>query len=397
VGLRQLAWVACAPGAGAARFVAQSGGGAAAAAAAAVGASVAPHDAYWCKTAARLRCKLALGCGGGGGEGEGECAGEGEGDMAAAEAAAAAVAAGSTGPALPKSGDRGAATAAAIACLSPSLPYEARAAAMKALRDAAPAAVAAAMDVAALRRYVASTVLPGETRHSCSRRALELIASWTPAGSDGGGGFGGGAQDVAEWGVIEALASSSPNERVRCEALRCLGKMAAARICLWELETGRMHPAPPGLAGVGKQAASLVALIAAGASSMRSSDTREAAADALASSTLLACLPTAGAAAAAAAGGARAGGEDAAAPGPLLGEPILRAWLAAFELMEDEDEDVRDATAAAAAAAVGVAPDTQTEEALRRSFAVAAVRMARWPPYERYLVGRCRLTLSNLH
>lgn len=64
---------------------------------------------------------------------------------------------------------------------------------------------------------------------------------------------------------------------------------------------------------------------------MRSSDTREAAADALASSTLLACLPTA--AAADAAEGADA---DAAAPGPVLGEPILRAWLAALELMEDE-------------------------------------------------------------
>jgi hypothetical protein len=61
-------------------------------------------------------------------------------------------------------------------------------------------------------------------------------------------------------------------------------------------------------------------------------------------------------------------------------------WRAISAGPLDEDEEVRDATAAAAAAATGVAPDTQTEEALRRSFAVAAVRLARWPPYERYLV-----------
>jgi hypothetical protein len=62
------------------------------------------------------------------------------------------------------------------------------------------------------------------------------------------------------------------------------------------------------------------------------------------------------------------------------------AWLAAFELMEDEDDDVRDVAAGAAAAAAGVAADTQTEECLRRAFSVVATRMARWPPHERYLV-----------
>ena len=78
--------------------------------------------------------------------------------------------------------------------------------------------------------------------------------------------------------------------------------------------------------------------------------------------------------------------DEAPAPGPVFGEPVLFAWLAAFELMEDEDEDVRDVAAGAAAAAAGVAADTQTEEVLRRSFAVVSQRMARWPPYERYLI-----------
>jgi hypothetical protein len=77
---------------------------------------------------------------------------------------------------------------------------------------------------------------------------------------------------------------------------------------------------------------------------------------------------------------------EVAAFGPVLGEPILMAWLTAFELMEDEDDDVRDVAAAAAATGAGVATDTQTEECLRRCFAVVAARLARWPPYERYLI-----------
>ena len=120
---------------------------------------------------------------------------------------------------------------------------------------------------------------------------------------------------------------------------------------------------------------SLVALVRAGASPERPEDTRRAAAVALASSGALERLPPP----------FDASDPEAINPGPVTGEACLAAWLAAFELMEDEDEDVREVAAAAAAKAAGVASDTKTEEILRRSFRRVAARLARWPPYERYL------------
>ena len=60
---RALAWSACDPAAGTARFTRDSGGGDAARRAAAAGMSVAPADVEWCKIAARMRCALALGVG----------------------------------------------------------------------------------------------------------------------------------------------------------------------------------------------------------------------------------------------------------------------------------------------------------------------------------------------
>ena len=122
--------------------------------------------------------------------------------------------------------------------------------------------------------------------------------------------------------------------------------------------------------------ASLTGLIAAGASPERPADVRRAAASALAASTLLSRLPPAKVS-------DETVGENNA---PTLGEPILRAWLAAFTMMEDEDEDVRDvASRAATRPDVGVPSDAQTEATLRVAFANVADRLARWPPFERFL------------
>ena len=341
---RALAWSACDPAAGTSRFVRDSGGGDAARRAAAAGTSVAPADVEWCKIAARTRCALALGVG--------------------ADAP----------PASPPGADdarrRADATAAVVACLSPDLPYEARAAAMKALRDAGAAKVAAATDAAALRRRVARDVLPAETRHSCARRALRLMEDWDAfADADDA------EADDAEWATVSKLASASANERVRCAALRCLGRAARRRAAKIGDAARTSASSNPDRDRAVAEMSSLVALVRAGASPERPEDTRRAAAFALASSGALERLPPPFAAA----------DPEAINPGPATGEACLAAWLAAFELMEDEDEDVREVAAAAAAKAAGVASDTKTEEILRRSFRRVAARLARWPPYERYL------------
>ena len=142
-------------------------------------------------------------------------------------------------------------------------------------------------------------------------------------------------EDDAEWSIVERLASSDPNERVRCAAVACLGKLAASRVALWERSTksGTKND----------NAASLVALIEAGCSPERPEDVRRAAAEALKSSTLLSALPQSPG------GQKRTKDEDEGTiiyhddprDGPILGTPILSAWRSALELLEDEDEDVR--------------------------------------------------------
>ena len=87
---------------------------------------------------------------------------------------------------------------------------------------------------------------------------------------------------------------------------------------------------------------------------------------------------------------------------------MLNAWIVAFELLEDEDEDVRGIVASAVTSRrvwgnraspsdspmgklgkSGVSRDACTEECLRVAFAAVATRLARWPPYERYLLLTC--------
>ena len=346
---RAIAWSACDPAAGTARFTRDSGGGDARARAAAAGMSVAPADVEWCKIAARMRCALALGVGA-----------DAPPVVSFASATETSLGRGSLHP----TSLRADATAAVLACLSPDLPYEARAAAMKALRDAGASKVALATDPRALRRFVSRDALPAETRHSCVRRALRLMEDWD-AFAD--------ANDVeaddAEWATVTTLASASTNERVRCAALRCLGRAARRRAA--KISNPNADDADRAVA----EMSSLVALVRAGASPERPEDTRRAAAFALASSGALERLPPP----------FDASDPEAINPGPVTGEACLAAWLAAFELMEDEDEDVREVAAAAAAKAAGVASDTKTEEILRRSFRRVAARLARWPPYERYL------------
>jgi len=348
--------------------------------------SNAPHDVLWAKTAARLRVKLAL--------------------------------TGGVGPlAVDNYVSIGLTTTTLITgggALSSSVRYEARGSALKALRDAGVDVVDARLDLRALLGHVSSVVLPAERRHSCARRALRLVGDWTEragrtvdeSGDDrsasGDWSAGDDESEDAEWATVERLASADPNERTRCAAVACLGRLAAVRVNSWERSVfvadktrnpGR-DAANAANAAV-RRASTLVGLIAAGSSPERPEDVRRASATALAWSELLSRLPPA------------PGGQsrtkhpetndvvyhDDPSRGPALGEPVLRAWIVAFELLEDEDEDVRAVVATAAASErnrLGVPRDASTEECLRLAFAAVATRLARWPPYERYLLSTCR-------
>ena len=325
--------------------------------------SVAPHDVLWAKTAARLRTKLAL-----------------------------------TGGVGALRTDNyisvGLLTMTLISeTLSRSVRYEARGSSMKALRDAGVESVGAQLDVNMLRTHLANVVLPHESRHSCKRRALQLLGDWTEFSHAGENSSGGAMdrshaseEDDAEWSIVERLASSDPNERVRCAAVACLGKLAASRVALWE--RGRTKSGPKN-----DNAASLVALIEAGCSPERPEDVRRAAAEALKSSTLLSALPQSPG------GQKRTKDEDEGTiiyhddpqSGPILGAPILSAWRSALELLEDEDEDVRSVASDAVTAVSGlnIPRDVSTETCLRRAFKALAKRLARWPPYERWLLTSC--------
>ena len=347
---RALAWSACDPAAGTARFTRDSGGGDAARRAAAAGMSVAPADVEWCKIAARMRCALALGVGA-----------DAPPVVSFASATETSLGRGSLHP----ESLRADATAAVLACLSPDLPYEARAAAMKA---------------ASRRRRVEGGAGDGPSRASTIRiarrasRGDEAQLRETRVASDGGLGrvrgrerCRGGRRGV---GAVSKLASASTNERVRCAALRCLGR-AARRRAAKKMSNKDADDADRAVA----EMSSLVALVRAGASPSVRRIPVARRRRALASSGALERLPPP----------FDASDPEAINPGPVTGEACLAAWLAAFELMEDEDEDVREVAAAAAAKAAGVASDTKTEEILRRSFRRVAARLARWPPYERYL------------
>ena len=85
--------------------------------------------------------------------------------------------------------------------------------------------------------------------------------------------------DDAEWATVSKLASASTNERVRCAALRCLGR-AARRRAAKKMSNPDADDADRAVA----EMSSLVALVRAGASPERPEDTRRAAAVALASS-----------------------------------------------------------------------------------------------------------------
>ena len=267
--------------------------------------------------------------------------------------------------------------------------------------------------------HVSSVALPAERRHSCARRALRLVGDWTERAVDESGDDRSAGGDVsagddesedAEWATVERLASADPNERTRCAAVVCLGRLAAVRVNSWErsVVTAANKTKNPGRDAANanaanaavRRASTLVGLIAAGSSPERPEDVRRASATALAASALLSRLPPA------------PGGQsrtkdpetnevkfhDDPSAGPALGEPVLRAWIVAFELLEDEDEDVRSVVASAVTSRrvwgklgkSGVSRDASTEECLRVAFAAVATRLARWPPYERYLLLMCR-------
>ena len=265
------------------------------------GASVAPGDVAWFKTAARLRVTLALT--------EGAESEEVEGRSTTTRASPS----GPSGPSGARDSDSAAdsasataavvasATAAVIACLDPTAaPYEARHAAMKALRDADASLVRSRLDVRALRRTLATRLLPRETGHGCARRALQLLAAWSPTESPSYVSDEDAESDLevssACWDAAAELASASANERVRCAALRCLGAEFGARKKRREKKgtprrtqgaDSTFESAFESFESFAAGASTLAALIVAGSRPERPEDVRRAAADALARSGLL--------------------------------------------------------------------------------------------------------------
>ena len=334
--------------------------------------SNAPHDVLWAKTAARLRVKLAL--------------------------------TGGVGPlAVDNYISVGLTTTTLITgagALSPTVRYEARGSALKALRDAGVDVVDARLDLRALLLHVSSVALPAERRHSCARRALRLVGDWTERAVDESGDDRSAVGDVsagddesedAEWATVERLASADPNERTRCAAVACLGRLAAVRVNSWErsVVTAANKTKNPGRDAANataanaavRRASTLVGLIAAGSSPERPEDVRRASATALAASALLSRLPPA------------PGGQsrtkdpetnevkfhDDPSAGPTLGEPVLRAWIVAFELLEDEDEDVRAVVASAGRRdACGEKSENRASRATRPRRSACASPSRRW-------------------
>ena len=384
------------------------------------GASVAPGDVAWFKTAARLRVTLALT--------EGAESEEVEGRSTTTRASPS----GPSGPSGARDSDSAAdsasataavvasATAAVIACLDPTAaPYEARHAAMKALRDADASLVRSRLDVRALRRTLATRLLPRETGHGCARRALQLLAAWSPTESPSYVSDEDAESDLevssACWDAAAELASASANERVRCAALRCLGAEFGARKKRREKKgtprrtqgaDSTFESAFESFESFAAGASTLAALIVAGSRPERPEDVRRAAADALARSGLLdletderevffseeaadsvsAGTTTTRAPSSSSFSSAPSGGYLPSG-GPSLGSTALTAWASAFRLMEDEDASTRATAARAAGRAAGAAPDADAETCLRASHRAVSRAFARWPPFERYLLA----------
>ena len=150
------------------------------------------------------------------------------------------------------------------------------------------------LDLSALLTHVSSVVLPAEKRHSCKRRALRLIGDWTErvqvdeSGDDRSAvddrSAGDDESEDAEWVTVERLASADPNERTRCAAVACLGRLAAVRVNSWERSviTAANKTKNPGRDAAAnaavRRASTLVGLIAAGSSPERPEDVRRASA-----------------------------------------------------------------------------------------------------------------------
>ena len=382
------------------------------------GASVAPGDVAWFKTAARLRVTLALT--------EGAESEEVEGRSTTTRASPS----GPSGPSGARDSDSAAdsasataavvasATAAVIACLDPTAaPYEARHAAMKALRDADASLVRSRLDVRALRT-LATRLLPRETGHGCARRALQLLAAWSsPTESPSYISDEDAESDLevssACWDAAAELASASANERVRCAALRCLGAEFGARKKRREKKgtprrtqgaDSTFESAFESFELFAAGASTLAALIVAGSRPERPEDVRRAAADALARSGLLdletderEVFFSEEAAESASAGTtttrAPSSSSHSSAPsggylpsgGPSLGSTALAAWASAFRLMEDEDAPTRATAARAAGRGRGRRARCRRGDGLRASHRAVSRAFARWPPFERYL------------
>ena len=401
--LTRLARAACDVPASARGFVAASGGGDAARRAARAGVSVAPGDVEWFKRAARLRCVAALdtrgfgvrvGSDGASGEASSEEEEEEEevcsGDETLRHSSSDDDDAGSDDDGS-KTKERRDAFRAFITTLAPSVPYESRASALRALRDAGASRVLLALGPArfrALRRFVAETLLPSETRHACARRALETLEQWT--GFSGEGNFeeanfeANCALDLSPelWRAVEKRAGADANERVRCAATRALGKLAGARVSRRERRLSFFQKET--LFDAEEEAfdarccASLVALVKAGSAPERPLDVRRAAARALANSRILGLRDYPIHPKPAVLDSASDGNRSGSGGKPLspLRAACLVAWTAAFELMEDEDEPTRDVAAVACARAAGADEGAQTEATLRASFAAAAASFA---------------------
>lgn len=362
--LTRLAVAACDISASIEGFVSGSGGGDAAVQASKAGASVSVADVEWFKRAARLRCVIALDE-----EGFGEDEDADDFELKDALHFEELDCVNTSDSKDSKRVQQRNSHLAFLSVVSPSVPYEARASGLKTLRDAGVERVQKSLGpnrFKKLRTFLLQKVLPVEKRHQCARRLLQVLEQWTGVDETNIETDSHTQEYESSLQLLVCLASSDPNERVRCAAIKCLGKFFS------ESASGNTNQRSV----LYEQ---LVALILAGCSPERPLDVRRAVAQALAHSKILECLPQ--------------GVDDAdnssdmntPTSGPVLGELVLRAWRAAFELMEDEDELTRDIVAHAAACAVGIDANAQTEQRLRLSFDRVSTRLKRWPPFTKTL------------
>lgn len=218
-----------------------------------------------------------------------------------------------------------------------------------------------------LRRFVAKS-LASETRHSCSRRALQCIDAWSKLCV---------VDDEEEriiWDAVRRVTFSDINERVRAEGMRCLAQLCKRRLDVNAddiLNSGTVNE--------------FVQTISAGANPLMSDETRSASMDALAQSELLSHL------------------KSSILRDEQAGELALLTWKCALTLVEDEDQEIRAKASVMISAALSNSPShAHGEEILCDTFAHMHAELGQFESFNQYVVelatgpGFTETTFSSL-